>query len=141
MLAVDKRTRDRLIEVGARIQRLRDELRSAETELDALLSNGAADEPVSDIKSRSNGTVGSKILEVLGSQPQSAMNAAEVGASTGDPSIQIPTIRATLARLAAAGQIHRHGGGRYGRHPPSAQASLLDSTEEPEDIEEPDPEF
>ena len=108
---MDRKTRDRVIELSARIQRLReesqrirDELRAAEADLDGALIGETSESSSSHERTGQphERTIASRVMAVLRNRPDHALGATDIAKLIGSDQLNIPTVRATLARLRKA---------------------------------------
>jgi hypothetical protein len=99
---MNKRDRDRLVLAAARVAKLREQLAEAESELDSILNPETESSSLVRL-----------ILEFLDSNQGYTWSAREIVGHLGRETTALPTIRATLHRLANQGRIRTLGGGHF----------------------------
>ncbi len=117
---MNRRDKDKLITVAIRVAKLREDLREAEAERDELLASQRDTESLPPTLENSAPpvepaqramTIADRIVGLLGQTPGGVLTASEVAGMLDLGNLQ--TVRSTLARLAARGQIENVDHGKY----------------------------
>jgi hypothetical protein len=106
-------SRERIIDLVNQITATRAQLQGLEAELDRLLPHGrsVSAKPPKGRRAR-RGTLASKVIQLLESEPSRAFGVMEVAKRVGASSV--PSLRKTVLRLAAQRKIQRRRRGQYG---------------------------
>src|SRR5580692_12831384 len=122
---MNKRDRDRLIDLASEVAKLRAELQEKESEFDRILGRGSELNGVSGDRERgpqngerpTNGersvSLVSRIVQVLESSERPDMTPDELRIELGEVEERAQTIRSTLSRLAGEGRITSTSHGHY----------------------------
>jgi hypothetical protein len=116
---MNRRDKDRLIHLSVKVAALREQLRTAEVELDEALSEHTEAHPEPPRSTTSNGsshtdTMVDRIVGLLEQSP-GALEAVEIKELLSLKA-SIQTVRSTLARLARNGRIRSPQRGQYTSH-------------------------
>lgn len=107
--------REQIIELSAKIIRLRSELTTTEGELDSLLNAPSEPKTLSAMMAELSHDVGNltdRMISALVSTPPQGLTAEQIAAAIG-ASDNLDSVRSGLARLAGEGRIARVSRGFY----------------------------